>query len=171
MYLSTVSPLAPTVHSGDDGASPSESTPQTAPPPPPIDAISPVHHTPSPPTDHSRNDARPSRLASPPTIYRPQRIISGTTRDPQDQSIRPKALVKLATITQLPCPRRTIPGTTKRRGTQDIATAIIPSDAPISPPAPSHMAAPAGENSAKNKETTRQRSTAHSVRTSSQVGA
>ena len=120
--------------------------------------------------DHSGDNARPSILAPPPALHRPRRIIMGTTRDPQDQSIRPEVLVKLATVTQLPCPQQIIPGTTKRHLTQDITTAIIPSNAPTSPPAPSYTAAPTGESSAKKKETTRQRCTAHSVRTSSQVG-
>ena len=52
---------------------------------------------------------------------------------------------------------------TERHLTGDIATAIIPSDAPTSPPAPSGV-------SKKVKETTHPRSTAPSVRTRSQAG-
>ena len=91
----------PTVQSGDDGASPLESKPQTAPPPPHIDATIPVHHTPSPPTDHSGDDARPSRLDPPPTLHCPPTDHSGedtrpprpeyTLRDPCQASHRHRA--------------------------------------------------------------------------------
>ena len=77
--------------------------------------------------------------------------------------------VMLASVPRLPRPRRTIPGTTERHLTQDIATAIIPLDAPTSPPAPSHAAVPARGVSKKEKENIRSRSTAPSVPTRNQA--
>ena len=120
-----------------------------------------------PPTDNSGDDARPSGLSpllphsTPPTDHsrdgaRPPRTVPAKRTPPTSHHQVPSS------------PPTNNPGD-DNNPTRYIATATIPSDTPTSPQAPSHTAAPAGRSSARKKETSRQRSTVHSVRTSSQV--
>ena len=95
-----------------------------------------------PPTDHSGDGARPPR-----TVPAKSPLPTSHSQEP-------------------PCPQRKIPGTKKSHAGQ--ATVSIPLDAPNSPPAPSHTAAPEGISSARKKQT-RRRPTVHSARTRSQV--
>ena len=155
------------VNSGDNGVSPSESNTQTAPPPPPTDATSPVHHAPSPSTDHSGDDARPSRLSPPlPRSIAPDGSFWGRS---DTSKTRVSARDPRQARQGAPSPPDEQSRGRRHTNTQDIATAIILSDDPTSPLAPSHKAAPEGRSSARKRETNLQRSTAHIVRTRSQV--
>ena len=156
-YLSTASPSTLTDHSGDDGASTIGSRPPSL-------------------TDGAFATTHRRTYPQPPRSFAPDGSFQGQWRDhPRKEHLKtrpscPKAPATRANVPHLPLSRQTIPGMTERHLTRDIATSIIPSDAPTSPPAPSHAAAPARGVSKKGKDTDCYRSTAPSVRTRSQAG-
>ena len=143
-------------HSGDDGASPSE--------------LGHTHTDGAPTIPHRRTYPRSPPSIAPDGSFWGRRGVYSRQDTLKTRSSCPKDPATLATVPQFPRPQRKIPGTTKRHRTRDIATAIILLDAPTSPPAPSHTAAPARGVSEKRKEPTCSWSTSHSVRTRSQVG-
>ena len=131
---------------------------QTANAPPPTDATSPVHHTPSPPTDNYGDEARPPS-PTPPPLHAPDGSFRG--RRDTNKSKDPSAFAKLFFA-----PNEHSRGRQKAHLGKNTATIL--SDAPTSPPAPGHTEAPAGKESAKKKDS-RERITALSARTRSQV--
>ena len=108
--------------------------------------------------DNSGDEAIPPSLTSQ-RLHAPNGLFWGWRKT--NKSTDPPAIAKT-----LLRPRRKFPGPKKAHSGK--TTATIPSDAPTSPPAPGHTAAPAGKDSATKKDT-RQRITAHSARTRSQV--